>query len=81
MLIRTIGVQVETYPSAPEFLTANRIYPDVSWQTFSCQVMNGVQLQKKLTELSSTLPIIFITARGDVPTAVSAVTEWCRRLH
>ncbi len=80
MLIRTIGVQVETYPSAPEFLTANRI-PGCLVATFSCQVMNGIQLQKKLTELSSTLPIIFITARGDVPTAVSAVTEWCRRLH
>ena len=35
--------------------------------------MNGLQLQKKLQEMKSELPIIFITGHGDVPMAVEAI--------
>ncbi len=35
--------------------------------------MSGLELQKKLETLGSTLPIIFITGHGDVPMAVEAI--------
>jgi len=35
--------------------------------------MSGIQVQERLIELGSDLPIIFVTAHGDVPTAVTAV--------
>lgn len=35
--------------------------------------MNGMELQKKLNELNSILPIIFVTGHGDVPMAVEAM--------
>ena len=35
--------------------------------------MSGLDLQARLQEMGSTLPIIFVTAHGDVPMAVDAV--------
>ena len=35
--------------------------------------MSGIDLQARLQEMESTLPIIFVTAHGDVPMAVEAV--------
>ena len=35
--------------------------------------MTGLELQQRLTEIGSTLPIIFITGHGDVPMAVEAM--------
>jgi FixJ family two-component response regulator len=35
--------------------------------------MSGLDLQARLNELGSKLPIIFVTAHGDVPMAVNAV--------
>jgi FixJ family two-component response regulator len=35
--------------------------------------MNGLELQKKLAQRKSTLPVVFITAHGDIPMAVEAV--------
>ena len=35
----------------------------------------GLELQEKLNELGSTLPVIFITGHGDVPMAVEAMQK------
>ena len=35
--------------------------------------MTGIELQQKLTQMGSSLPIIFITGHGDVPMAVEAM--------
>jgi len=35
--------------------------------------MSGLDLQGRLSDIGSTLPVIFLTAHGDVPMAVSAV--------
>ncbi|MFC1639193.1 response regulator transcription factor [Gemmatimonadota bacterium] len=74
ILMRSIGVESEAYPSADEFL--ERHDPDKP----GCLVldvrmpgMSGLELQERLTSLGSTLPVIFITAHGDVPMAVEAV--------
>lgn len=74
ILMRSIGVESETFPSADDFLEGHD--PDKP----GCIVldvrmpgMNGLELQERLTSQGSTLPIIFITAHGDVPMAVEAV--------
>lgn len=35
--------------------------------------MNGMELQRKLIDLSSILPVIFVTGHGDIPMAVEAM--------
>jgi len=37
--------------------------------------MTGLELQKKLAQINSSLPIIFITGHGDVPMAVEAMRQ------
>jgi FixJ family two-component response regulator len=37
--------------------------------------LGGLELQEKLNEMGSTLPIIFITGHGDVPMAVEAMQK------
>ena len=73
-LIRSAHLQVETFASAQAFLAAPRA--DVP----SCLVLdvrmpglNGLELQKRLVEIEIDIPIVFITAHGDVPTSVRAM--------
>jgi two-component system response regulator FixJ len=73
-LMRSVGLTVETFSSAAEFLDA---YRD---DRAGCLVldirmpgMTGLELQDKLIERRSILPIIFITGHGDVPMAVEAM--------
>ncbi len=74
LLLETVGQACEMYGSAIEFLDAYD--PGKS----GCLVldirmprMTGLDLQEKLNELGSTLPIIFITGHGDIPMAVEAM--------
>ncbi len=74
LLLRSVGLPAQTYGSASEFLDAYD--PDAP----GCLVldvrmpgMSGLELQERLQALGSNLPIIFITAHGDVPVAVKAV--------
>jgi FixJ family two-component response regulator len=73
-LVRSIGLHVETFASAQEFLQSKR--PDVP----SCLVLDvrlkglsGLDLQKRLVEGDIDIPIIFITGHGDIPMAVQAM--------
>jgi FixJ family two-component response regulator len=73
-LLRSAGLRVQTFASAKQFLESN--LPDVP----SCLVLDvrmpglsGLDLQKRLTEINTRIPIVFITAHGDVPTSVRAM--------
>jgi RNA polymerase sigma factor (sigma-70 family) len=73
-LLRTIGLRVETFASAQEFLRYAR--PDAP----SCLVLdlsmpglNGLELQSKLAGTDGDAPIVFITGHGDIPTSVRAI--------
>lgn len=73
-LIRSVGLQVQTFASAAEFLAFER--PD----TTACLVldvrmpgMNGLDLQRQLSLGERELPIIFITGHGDIPMTVRAM--------
>jgi two-component system response regulator FixJ len=74
MLLRSVGQAVETFGSGQEFVDA------YSEDRAGCLVldirmpgMSGLELQQKLNERHSIMPIIFITGHGDVPMAVEAM--------
>ena len=75
-LIRSVGLRVETFASAQDFLGTKR--PD----TPACLVLDvrmpglsGLDLQMKLRDDGIPIPIIFITGHGDIPMSVRAMKE------
>lgn len=73
-LIRSVGLRVETFASAQEFLDC--ALPDAA----ACLVLDvrmpglsGLDLQSRLGEAGAQLPLIFITAHGDIPMTVRAM--------
>ena len=73
-LIRSVGLRVEVFPSAPQFLQSKR--PDVP----GCMILDvrlpglsGLDLQKRMAEADVEIPIIFITGHGDIPMTVQAM--------
>jgi FixJ family two-component response regulator len=76
LLLKSDGKPVKTYDNANAFLK------DYAESMSGCIVldirmpgMDGMELQKKLNEKHSILPIIFVTGHGDVPMAVDAMKE------
>lgn len=75
-LIEASGFNVKTYHSAEEFLKKlNTSYQGCLVLDVRMPKMDGLQLQKLLLEKDNPLPIIFISAYGNVPDAVSALHE------
>ncbi len=73
-LVESIGLHVEIFGSAQEFLQAKR--PDVP----SCLILDirlrgasGLDFQRQLVEAGIYVPVIFITAHGDIPMSVQAL--------
>ena len=73
-LLESAGLRCQLYASGDEFLSA------VDRDAVGCLVtdlrmpgMSGVELQKALNREQLTLPIIIMTAHGDVDTAVQAM--------
>lgn len=76
LLLRSVGLTCRGFSSASEFLEAvDPSAPGCLVLDLRMPGMSGRELQKKLMELGSELPIIFVTAHGDVPTAVEAVKD------
>ena len=73
-LIESVGLKVETFSSADEFLARYRQErPGCLVLDVRMPVMSGLELQERLKGLGVTLPIIFITGHGGVQTAVRAL--------
>ena len=73
-LFRSVGLTVQAFASAREFLAAQR--PDVP----SCLVLDvrlpelsGLDLQRRMTDSGIHLPVIFMTGHGDIPMTVQAM--------
>lgn len=74
LLLRSVGQAVETYSSGQEFIDAySEDRPGCLVLDIRMPGMSGLELQQKLNERHSILPIIFITGHGDVPMAVEAM--------
>jgi FixJ family two-component response regulator len=73
-LIRSIGLQVELFGSAKEFLS--RKAPEIP----SCMILDirlpgvsGLDLQRHVAEAGMRVPIIFVTGQGDIAMSVRAM--------
>jgi two-component system, LuxR family, response regulator FixJ len=76
LLLRSVGINARTFPSATDFLqTFDPTAPGCLVLDLRMPGMSGRELQKRLLVTGSRLPIIFVTAHGDVPTAVDAVKD------
>jgi FixJ family two-component response regulator len=74
LLIRTAGWRSETYASAAAFLARPRVLvPSCLVLDVSLPDLNGLDLQDRLGADGGKLPIIFLTAHGDVPMTVRAM--------
>jgi FixJ family two-component response regulator len=79
-LLEGEGFAVDVFPSAAAFLARYRPgSADTGPQLLVLDVrmpeMSGVQLQDELIKRGASLPIVFITAHGDVPLAVQAMRK------
>jgi FixJ family two-component response regulator len=73
-LLRSVGLDVQAYGSTQEFVNSNR--PDAR----GCIILDvrlpgrsGLDFQQTLAELGIRLPVIFISAHGDIPISVRAM--------
>jgi len=73
-LLKTVGLHAEAFANAKDFLQRN--VPEGP----SCLIldirlpgMSGLDVQRKLAEAGTRIPVIFITAHADVPLAVKAM--------
>jgi len=73
-LITSLGMTVEVFPTAQEFLAAPR------GEAPACLILDvrlpglsGLDLQQELARTNATLPIIFLTGHGDIPMSVRAM--------
>jgi len=76
LLIESVGLNVETFSSAKDFLT------DFNPKQTGClivdvrmPIISGLELQRKLNQQSIHPPIIIMSGHGDVPMAVRAMKE------
>lgn len=73
-LIGSVGLQVETFGSAPEFLSRKRSEgPSCLVLDIRLPGVSGLDFQRQLAQANVHIPIIFITAHGDVAMTVRAM--------
>ena len=73
-LLRSVGLAVEVFGSAPEFL-AKKIPDGPSCLVLDVRLpdMSGLDFQTELAKARILIPIIFITGHGDIPMTVKAM--------
>jgi len=73
-LIRSVGLQVEVFASAEEFLRRKQLdVPGCLILDIRLRGISGLDFQRKLAEANTPIPIIFITGHGDIPMSVRAM--------
>ncbi len=74
LLMRSAGLRTREFDSASAFLDGyDRDQPGCLLLDVRMPGMSGLELQKELNKRNHTLPIVFISAHGDIPMAVEAV--------
>jgi FixJ family two-component response regulator len=73
-LVTSVGLAVEVFPTAQEFLSAPRHdAPACLVLDVRLPGLSGLDLQRELANSDATLPIIFLTGHGDIPMSVQAM--------
>lgn len=74
MLLETEGFTVRCFGSGEAFLAAQ---PDTESGVVVLDLrmdgLNGLEVQARMAEAGSRLPVVFLTAHGDIPTTVRAI--------
>jgi FixJ family two-component response regulator len=73
-LVESVGLRAESFSTGEEFLKRQRT-TDPSCLVLDVRLpqMSGLDFQRQLTEIGVEIPIIFITAHGDIPMSVRAL--------
>ncbi len=73
-LVESVGLRAESFATGQEFLSRQPT-SDPSCLVLDVRLpqMSGLDFQRRLTESGMQIPIIFITAHGDVPMSVRAL--------
>jgi FixJ family two-component response regulator len=73
--LKHAGYQVETYSSAQHLLDRQPGGEKAGCILLDVQMpgLTGLELQERLVELGSILPIVFVTGHSDIPTTVRAI--------
>jgi FixJ family two-component response regulator len=73
-LVESVGLRAESYATGEEFLKRKRT-SDPSCLVLDVRLpqMSGLDFQRRLAETGVQIPIIFVTAHGDVPMSVRAL--------
>jgi FixJ family two-component response regulator len=73
-LIRSVGLRVEVFASASDFLAAKRTDgPSCLILDVRLPGVSGLEFQAELANANSVIPVIFITGHGDIPMSVKAM--------
>jgi FixJ family two-component response regulator len=74
-LLRSVGLRVETFASAREFLSSSHRPEAPACLVLDVRLpgLSGLDLQRELAAAQIHLPIIFITGHGDIPMTVQAM--------
>ena len=73
-LLESVGLPVETFASAPEFLQSSHSdAPSCLVLDIRMPGLSGLDLQREMAEANIHTPIIFITGHGDIPMTVRAM--------
>ena len=74
LLVQSVGLEVEIYPTAQDFLDAYRPdRPGCLITDIRMPGMSGLELQERLAADGVPIPVIVLTGHGDVPAAVRAL--------
>jgi FixJ family two-component response regulator len=73
-LVESVGLRAESFSTGEEFLKRQRT-TDPSCLVLDVRLpqMSGLDFQRQLNEVGVQIPIIFITAHGDIPMSVRAL--------
>src|SRR6201986_141492 len=73
-VVESVGLHAESFATGQEFLN-RQLTSDPSCLVLDVRLpqMSGLDFQRRLNEIGMQIPIIFITAHGDVPMSVRAL--------
>ena len=73
-LVESVGLRAESFATGEEFLSKQRSgNPSCLVLDVRLPQMSGLDFQRRLAETGVQIPIIFITAHGDIPMSVRAL--------
>jgi len=73
-LVESVGLRAESFATSEEFLGRKQIgRPSCLVLDVRLPQMSGLDFQRRLTETGMQIPIIFVTAHGDIPMSVRAL--------